>query len=193
MTEKEKVAAGLLYNPNFDPELLAEHRRSLDLCHAYNLLRPSQLDERYALLDTLLGSHRTDLLIEQPFLCDYGYNIHVGDGFYANNNCNILDGARVTFGDHVFIGPYCVFTTAGHPFDAEERNQGIEYAKPITVGNNVWIGARVCVLPGVTIGDNAVIGAGSVVTRDVPAGVLAAGSPCRVIREIAAKPRRVIL
>ena len=101
-----------------------------------------------------------------------------------NVGCVILDGARVTFGDNVFVAPHCGFYTAGHPLDHERRNAGLEYALPITIGNNVWIGAQVCVLPGMTIGDDSVIGAGSVVTKDIPAGVLAAGNPCRVIREI---------
>ena len=106
------------------------------------------------------------------------------ENFYANMNCVILDEAKVTFGDNVFIAPSCGFYTAGHPLDVEQRNRGLEYARPIRVGNNVWIGAQVCVLPGVTIGDNTVIGAGSVVNRDIPANVIAAGNPCRVIREI---------
>lgn len=108
-------------------------------------------------------------LLEQPFYCDYGYNIEIGENFYANMNCVILDEAKVTFGDNVFIAPSCGFYTAGHPLDVEQRNRGLEYARPIRVGNNVWIGAQVCVLPGVTIGDNTVIGAGSVVNRDIPA------------------------
>ena len=122
--------------------------------------------------------------IEQPFYCDYGYNISVGDNFYSNVNLVILDGAKVTFGDNVFIAPDCGFHTAGHPLDVGRRNMGLEYARPITVGNNVWIGAGVHVLPGVTIGDNCVIGAGSVVNRDIPANSLAVGNPCRVIRSL---------
>lgn len=127
------------------------------------------------------GEHLT---IEQPFVCDYGYNISVGEGFFANYNLVILDPAPVTFGDNVFIAPNCSFTTASHPLDAERRNKGLETCKPIHVGNNVWIGANVVVLPGVTIGDNAVIGAGSVVTRDIPAGYVAYGNPCKPHRKI---------
>lgn len=104
-------------------------------------------------------------MIEQPFYCDYGYNIEIGENFYSNVNCVILDGAKVTFGDNVFVAPNCGFYTAGHALDAEQRILGLEYAYPITIGNNVWIGAQVCVLPGVTIGDNTIIGAGSVVTK----------------------------
>ena len=193
MTEKEKAAAGLLYDANYDPQILEERARAQDLCLDYNLTRSGQRDERLRLLRALLAACPDDIVIEPPFYADYGYRIRMGAGSYANHNLVILDGAPVTFGDHVFIGPNCVFSTAGHPLDAAQRNAGLEYAKPITVGSNVWIGSGVQVLPGVTIGDNAVIGAGSVVTRDIPAGMLAYGVPCRPIRQIAEKPRRVIL
>lgn len=193
MTEWEKAAAGLLYDANYDPELLAARAKAKDLCMDYNQLRSTQQAERTALLRALLGACGEDTCIEPPFFVDYGSNIRVGKAFFANHNLVVLDGAPVTFGDHVFIGPNCCFSTAGHPLDVAQRNAGLEYAKPITVGNNVWIGMGVQVLPGVTIGDNAVIGAGSVVTKDIPAGMLAVGAPCRPIREIAAKPRRVIL
>ena len=117
-------------------------------------------------------------------MCDYGYNIEIGENFYANHNLIILDVNKVTFGDNVFVAPNCSFYTSGHPLEYEIRNKGLEYAKPINVGNNVWIGGNVCVLPGVTIGDNVVIGAGSVVTKDIPSGVVSVGSPCKVIKEI---------
>lgn len=193
MTEKEKAAAGLLYDANYDPHLLEERARAKDLCLDYNLTRSSQKEDRLRLLRALLAVCHEDTVIEPPFYVDYGYNIRVGKGFYANHNLIILDCAPVIFGDHVFIGPNCNFSTAGHPFDVAQRNAGLEYAKPITVGSNVWIGMGVQILPGVTIGDNAVIGAGSVVTKDIPAGMLAVGVPCRPIRQIAEKPRRVIL
>ena len=119
-----------------------------------------------------------------PFWCDYGYRISVGNGFFANHNMVILDAGGVTFGDDVFIGPNCGFYTSGHPVDYERRDQGLEYAYPITVGDHVWIGGGVQVMPGVTIGSNVVIGSGSVVTRDIPDDVVAAGNPCRVIRPI---------
>lgn len=136
------------------------------------------------ILRELLGRTGSELLIEQPFYCDYGYNIEVGENFYMNVNGVILDGARVTFGNNVFVAPNCGFYTAGHPLDIAQRNQGLEYARPIHIGNDVWIGAGVSVLPGVTIGDGAVIGAGSVVNRDIPPHTLAVGNPCRVIREL---------
>ena len=193
MTEKEKAAAGLLYDANYDPQILKERARAQDLCLDYNLTRSTQADERLRLLRELLAVCHDDIVIEPPFYVDYGFNIRTGKAFYANHNLVILDGAPVTFGDHVFIGPNCCFSTAGHPMDAAQRNAGLEYAKPITVGSNVWIGMGVQVLPGVTIGDNAVIGAGSVVTKDIPAGMLAYGVPCRPIKQIAEKTRRVIL
>ena len=184
VSEKEKCRRGELYDANYDAELIAERQICKDLCHEYNSIRPSETARREELLIKLLGKTGGSFLIEQPFYCDYGYNIEIGENFYANVNCVILDGAKVTFGDNVFIAPNCGFYTAGHPLDVEQRNRGLEYARPITVGNNVWIGAQVSVLPGVTIGDNCVIGAGSVVNRDIPSGSLAVGNPCRVIRKI---------
>lgn len=184
MTEKEKSQLGQLYDANYDAELIAERMAAAELCHDYNLLRPSQTEERDRLLSRLLGKKGRNCNIVQPFHCDLGYNIEVGDNFFANYNCVILDEAKVRFGDNVFIAPNCGFYCAGHPLDTEQRNRGLEYAYPITVGNNVWIGAQVCVLPGVTIGDNTVIGAGSVVTRDIPSGVVAVGNPCRVVRRL---------
>lgn len=184
MTEKEKMLNGLIYDANFDPQLIAERMDCKELCRDYNLIRPKDMKARTELLHRLLGEVKGEILIEQPFHCDYGYNISVGINFYANFNLVILDGAKVSFGDNVFIAPNCGFYTAGHPLNPEERNKGLEYARPITVGDNVWIGAQVCVLPGVSIGNNCVIGAGSVVTKDIPANSVAVGNPCRVIRKI---------
>lgn len=184
MTEKEKAELGLLYDANYDPEILADRDRAKEMLFDYNSLRPSQKEERGQLLKDLLGKAGKNPIVEPPFACDYGYNIEVGDNFYANVYCVILDGAKVCIGDNVFIAPHVGIYTAGHPLDVEQRNCGLEYARPITIGNNVWIGAGVSILPGVTIGDNAVIGAGSVVNKDIPSGVLAAGNPCRVIRKI---------
>lgn len=183
-TEKDKMLRGEIYDANYDPQLIEERMKCKIMCRKYNDLMPDRLEERKALLKTLLGHTGENFYIEQPFYCDYGYNISVGDNFYSNVNLVILDGAKVTFGDNVFIAPDCGFHTAGHPLDVERRNKGLEYARPITVGNNVWIGAGVHVLPGVTIGDNCVIGAGSVVNRDIPANSLAVGNPCRVIRSL---------
>lgn len=184
MTEKEKCRQGLLYDANYDTELLADREKAKEQLYDYNRLRPSQQEEKTQLLKRLLGTTGNNLIIEPPFACDYGYNIEVGENFYANVNLVILDGARVSIGDNAFIAPNVGIYTAGHPLDASQRNKGLEYARPVTIGHNVWIGAGVNILPGVTIGDNAVIGAGSVVTKDIPANVLAAGNPCRVIKEI---------
>lgn len=183
-TEKMKAHAGKLYDANYDPELLAERAACAELLYDYHQLRPSQEAERRSLLRRLFGRVGENATVAPPFHCDYGYNIEVGANFFLNAGCVILDGAKVSFGDNVFVAPHCGFYTAGHPLDVARRNQGLEYARPITIGDNVWIGAEVCVLPGVSIGEGSVIGAGSVVTKDIPAHVLAFGNPCRVIREL---------
>lgn len=174
----------MIYDANNDPALIAERLECKELCRDYNELRPRETEARDRLLRKILGCAKDGLLIEQPFYCDYGYNISVGNNFYANFNLVILDEAPVTFGDNVFIAPNCGFYTAGHPLNAAERNKGLEYGRPITVGDNVWIGAGVSVLPGVKIGDNCVIGAGSVVVKDIPPYSLAVGNPCKVIKTI---------
>lgn len=183
MTETEKAAAGFLYDAN-DVEFVEKHYRAVKLCARVNRLLPHRQKERLALFRQLLGRIAGEFYIASPFLCGFGCNIEIGEQFYANFNCVILDNAKVKFGNHVFVAPNCSFYTAGHPFDINLRNQGLEYALPISVGNDVWIGGNVIVLPGVTIGDGGVIGAGSVVTKDIPPGILAAGNPCRVLRTI---------
>ena len=152
--------------------------------HEYNNLKPSDIENKDRIIKSLFAKTGKQIIVEQNFWCDYGYNISVGENFYMNHNCIILDGAKVEFGDNVFIAPNCSFYTAGHPLDYETRNKGLEYAKPIKVGNNVWIGGNVVVLPGVTIGDNVVIGAGSIVTKDILSNVVAVGNPCRVVKEL---------
>lgn len=184
MTEKEKAARGLLYDANYDDSIQADRHQCKIMCFEYNTTHPEQTERREEIMRKLLAKTGKSFVIEPPFYCDYGYNIEIGEGFFANMNLVILDGAKVTFGDNVFIAPNCGFYTAGHPLDAEQRNKGLEYAYPIKVGNNVWFGAHVAVMPGVTIGDNTVIGAGSIVTKDIPSGVIAVGNPCRVVREI---------
>lgn len=184
MTEKEKRDAGILYDANYDKDLLKELASCKDICHDYNLLKPSQDKERIATLTNLFGSAKSILAVQSPFYCDYGYNIEVGENFYANHGLTILDCAKVTFGDNVFIAPYCGFYTATHPIDYQRRNQGLEVALPITVGDNVWFGGGVQVMPGVEIGSNVVIGSGSVVTKNIPSNVVAVGNPCRVMRPI---------
>lgn len=187
MTEKEKAEKGYLYDAN-DAGLVGDRNACYELCYEYNRVRPP-FSQGEDIIRRLLGRAGADVVIMPPFQCDYGYNIEVGNHFFANFNCIIVDCAKVEFGDHVFIAPGCGFYTAGHPLDAGQRNRGLEYAYPITVGDNVWFGGNVTVLPGVSIGSNAVIGAGSVVNRDLPPGVIAAGNPCRVIREITEEDR----
>lgn len=168
----------------YNPEYEAAISKCKDKCYRYNRLNPNDRKTQTQMLKDILGSMGKEVIITPPFWCDYGNHISVGDYFYSNHNLIITDGARVTFGDHVFIAPNCCFTTAEHAIDPEMRKKGIEIAKPISVGNNVWIGAGSTILAGVSIGDNTVIGAGSVVTKSIPANVVACGVPCRVQREI---------
>ena len=184
MTEWEKAQAGYLYDANYDKEIVEARAKCADMCYEFNNCKPSDTAKQQELLHQILGEIKGDIVVTAPFYCDYGFHISVGANFYTNHNCTILDGAKVEFGDNVFIAPNCIFSTAGHPIDAEQRGAGLEIALPIKVGNNVWIGANVSVLPGVTIGDNTIIGAGSVVNKDIPSGVIAVGNPCRVMRKI---------
>ena len=190
MTEKEKMLKQMIYDANYDAELIRERKTAKDLCYDYNHLRPSDEENQQEVMKKLLGRTNGAFTIVSPFWCDYGYNIEIGENFFANHNTVILDCAKVFFGDNVFIGPNCGFYTAGHPIDTERRNKGLEYAYPITVGNNVWIGAGVHVMPGVSIGSNVVIGAGSVVVRDIPDDSVAAGNPCKVLRPITEEDKR---
>lgn len=185
MTEKEKMIAGKVYNSQ-DSELVAALNKSKSLCRQYNNLDFSNVAARKVIIDELLQAEHNDgyCVFTPSFWCDYGFNVKVGKNFYSNHNLVILDCAEVRFGDNVFIGPNCGFYTAIHPIDAEQRKMEIEWAKPIKVGNDVWFGGGVTVLPGVTIGDNVVIGAGSVVVKDIPSGVVAVGNPCKPIRKI---------
>lgn len=187
MNEVTRVPDGTLYDANHDERILQRRGLAKMLCYDYNLSRPDNNETRLALLTRLLKKCGSNPVIEPPFYCDYGVNITIGDNFYANHNLIILDGADVVIGDNVFLAPNVGIYTAGHPLDAERRNQGLEYASPVTIGNNVWIGADVSIVPGITIGNNVVIGAGSVVVKDIPSGVLAVGNPCRVVREITEK------
>lgn len=182
--EIERMMSGELYQACDNYRLLEVLDRTQERCFEYNQIPPTRLEERRALMKRILGKTGQRFKIISPFYCDYGFNIEIGEDFFANFNMVILDEAKVTFGNNVFIAPNCSFYTAGHPLAVEQRRAGLEYSLPITVGNDVWIGGNVCVMPGVTIGDGAVIGAGSVVTRDIPAGVLAVGNPCKPIRKI---------
>lgn len=184
MTEKEKMLSGQVYSAT-DPELLEELGRVKETIHRYNALSPSAGDERLKILKSLLGSIGDDqIIINQPFYCDYGKQIRVGKRFFANFHFTVLDEAPVTIGDDCFIGPNVSIYTACHSTDPVERNSRREWADAVTIGNNVWIGGSVTILPGVKIGSNVTIGAGSVVTRDIPDGVVAVGNPARVIRKV---------
>lgn len=181
MTEKEKMLSGLVYQAN-DPQLIEELNAVKDLCWEYNQLRPTLLRERNAMLQKMLGKADDDTFINQPFYCDYGKHIRVGRRFFANFSLTVLDEAYVTIGDDCFIGPNVSIYTACHSTDPVERNTRQEWAKPVTIGHNVWIGGSVTILPGVTIGDNVTIGAGSVVVRDIPSNSIAVGNPAQVVR-----------
>lgn len=189
MNQKERMAAGLPYKAWLDgleeERLLCKQR-----IYQYNLLPPDQRERIPALLKDLLGKTGDNIMIEPPFHCDYGWNIEVGENFFANYNLTILDVGKVIIGDNAQIAPNVSIYTAGHPIHPDSRNSGYEYGIPITIGNNVWIGGNVVILPGVTIGDNVVIGAGSVVSKDIPANRITVGNPCRIIREITEVDRR---
>ena len=176
------MLGGELYEPT-DPELVRGREQARDLCWALNATKESEQAARRALLEQLLGSGGDSAWIQPPFFCDYGSNIHLGERVYFNFNCVVLDVCEVHIGAFTMFGPAVQIYTATHPLDAATRRKQ-EYAKPIEIGSDCWIGGAAVILPGVKIGSKTVIGAGSVVTRDVPAGVLAAGNPCRVLREL---------
>lgn len=182
-TEKEKMLRGEWYDANYDRTLLDEREHCRRLCETFNHPERNN-DERDAALHQALPRLGERTVVVPPLYCDYGYNVSTGTDCFFNYGTTFLDEAPIRFGNHVFVGPHCGFHTAIHPLDATRRNAGLERALPITVEDDVWIGAQVCVLPGVTIGRGSVIGAGSVVTRDVPPGVVAAGNPCRVMRKV---------
>lgn len=181
-TERDKMLAGELYDP-LDAELTAARIVARNLCLDLNATREEEVERRRALLNQIFGVE-TDVWIQPPFFCDYGSNIKLGKKCFFNFNCVVLDVCQVTIGDYTLFGPAVQIYTATHPLEAELRRTR-EFAKPITIGSDVWVGGGAIMCPGVTIGDKTVIGAGSVVTRDIPAGVFAAGNPCRVVRELA--------
>ena len=185
-TEKEKMIAGEMYNPA-DAMLVNERTEARRLVRLYNETTETENEKRVKLLKTLLGSTGKNVFMEPIIRFDYGYNTHVGENFYANFNCTILDVSEVRFGDNCMLAPNVQIYTATHPIDPIERNSGIEYAKPITIGNNVWIGGGAIINPGVTIGDNVVVASGAVVTKDVPDNVVVGGNPAHILKQIPVK------
>lgn len=181
MTEAEKCSCGLWYDAGYKGREEA-HIICADLCYEYNSTRPSDMARREQIIRRLFGRTGKHFYIEPAIFCGFGYNIEIGDYFFANNNCVFVDPAKITFGEHVLLAPGCCFYTALHPLDAINRKLGLEKALPITVGDNVWFGGNCVVLPGVTVGSNTVIGAGSVVTKSIPSDALAYGNPCKVRR-----------
>ncbi len=181
-TEKDKMLAGELYDP-LEPQLCRERDRCRDLCLLLNATREDQKEERQRLLAELFGK-ATDAWVQPPFFCDYGTNIVMGIKVFFNFNCVVLDCAEVTIGNNVLFAPSVQIYTATHPISAAERRKWLESARPITIGSDVWVGGGAIICPGATIGDRSVIGAGSIVTRDIPSDVIAAGNPARVIREL---------
>ena len=188
MDHKERMLANLPYKAWLDG-LSEERMENKKKIFRYNHMEPGNPEEKDKLIKEILGKTGDYINIEAPFYCDYGYNIEIGENFFANYNFTVLDVGKVRIGKNVQIAPNVSIYTAGHPLHPDSRNSGYEYGIDITIGNNVWIGGNACIMPGVTIGDNAVIGGGSVVTKDIPANVIAAGNPCRVIREITEEDR----
>jgi maltose O-acetyltransferase len=182
-TEKEKMLAGELYDP-LDQRLTEERLQTRLLIKELNDTREDQTEERARVLKKLIPNAGADLWLQPPFYCDYGYNIEAGDKVFFNFNCVVLDVTLVTIGSRTLFGPNVQIYTATHPLNHQERAAGLEYAKPIAIGEDVWVGGSAIICPGISIGDRSVIGAGSVVTKDIPADVFAAGNPCKVIRSL---------
>lgn len=188
MNHKERMLAELPYKAWLDG--LEEERLENKLkIYEYNLCRPDEQEKQEQLIKNILGKTGESIHIEQPFRCDYGKNIEVGNNFYTNYNCTILDVAKVTIGENVMFAPNVAIYTAGHPVHPESRNSGYEYGVSVTIGDNVWVGGNTVINPGVKVGDNVVIGSGSVVTKDIPANTIVVGNPCRVVREITEEDR----
>jgi maltose O-acetyltransferase len=182
-SEKAKMLAGEPYDP-FDPQLVAERSAAREFVAEYNATPPGDWDRRAELLDELFGSVGADPAVEPPFNCDYGYNLHVGDDFFANFGCVFLDVCRIEFGSTCLLGPGVHVYTATHPLDPERRRESVEYAKPVTVGNDVWIGGRTVLNPGVTVGDRSTVASGAVVTEDVPPDAVVRGNPAEVVKRL---------
>ena len=182
-TEKEKMLAGEMYNPA-DPVLLEEREEARRKVRIYNQTAETEGEERTKILKELLGSTGDNVYMEPNIRFDYGYNTYVGENFFANFDCTILDVCEVRFGDNCMLGPSVQIYTATHPLNPTERNSGKEYAKPITFGNNVWIGGGAIINPGITVGNNVIIASGAVITKDVPDNVVVGGNPAKVIKQL---------
>lgn len=182
-TEKQKMISGEYYLAS-DQELIQDREKARRLTREYNQTLETEIEERTDILKNLFGSIGTNTYVEPTFRCDYGYNIETGDNFYANFDCIMLDICPIRFGDNCLLAPGVHIYTAAHPLDPVERNSGIEFGKPVTIGNNVWIGGRAVINPGVTIGDNVVIGSGAIVTRDIPDNVVVGGNPAKILKSI---------
>ena len=183
MTEREKSYAEMLYQPG-DPELAADRDVTVRKLYQYNNMDPLDRDGRRAAIGEILGKTGENCVVEQPLFCTYGYNVTVGDNFFMNVNGRLMDSGKITIGNNVFIAPNVCIITEEHAMDVKQRLEGLEYTHPVHIGDNVWICTGALVLPGVTIGANSIIGAGSVVTKDIPPNSLAVGNPCKVIREL---------
>ena len=183
MTEREKMLAGELYSPK-DKELVELHNKALNLCAKYNKIKPTAFDKKEKLIKKIFGKTGEKIYVEQPFYCDYGINISVGENFFANFGCIILDVNRVTIGKNCMIAPNVGLYSATHPVRAEERYNGVELGKPITIGDNCWIGAGAIINPGVSIGNNVVVASGAVVTKNFGDNVVIGGNPAKIIREL---------
>lgn len=189
MTEREKMLKGMIYDP-LDPEISAEQAGCMELLFEFNATRPSEGEKRINLLRKMFAEFGEGSWIEPPLRANWaGKNCRFGKGVYANFNLTLVDDCEITIGDHTMIGPNVTITVAGHPILPELREKGLQYNLPVHIGKNCWLGAGVIINPGVTIGDNSVIGSGSVVTRDIPPGVVAVGVPCKVMREISDRDR----
>lgn len=183
MTEREKSYAEMLYQPG-DPELAADRDVTVRKLYQYNNMDPLDRDGRRAAIGEILGKTGENCVVEQPLFCTYGYNTTLGDNCFINVNCKLMDSGKITIGNNVFIAPNVCIITEEHAMDVKQRLEGLEYTHPVHIGDNVWICTGALVLPGVTIGANSIIGAGSVVTKDIPPNSLAVGNPCKVIREL---------
>lgn len=182
-TEKDKMVNGDFYNPT-DPELVKDRNNARKLIRIFNESIETEDNIRTVLLKQLFGSTGNNIFIEPTFRCDYGYNIHVGENFFANFDCVFLDVCEIRIGDNCFIAPGVHIYTATHPVNAQERITGIEYGKPVNIGNNVWVGGRAVINPGVSIGNNVVVASGTVVTKDVPDNVVIGGNPARILKKV---------